>query len=297
MSLPPPSPNQAYCHVSALDAGAVKTPLAWILDGASDDAFIDVPALAFLIRHTSKPDLFLFDLGIRRDFATALPPHTIKYLSEQLRFDIKVPQDVVEALAKGDTKPSDITHILISHLHFDHTGDASLFANAQVLSGEGARPLIEDGWPKNPTSAISQETLPEGRTTFLDPEGWPALGPFPHALDFYGDGSLYIVDAGPGHLPGHMNVLARTSADGGWIYLAGDSAHEWSLIHGTGKIGHHPIFGCAHRDVSATEAHIGRIRTLMRENSRVRVLLAHDAPWYAENRVGKAFWPGEIESL
>ncbi|KAI0717291.1 hypothetical protein C8T65DRAFT_642015 [Cerioporus squamosus] len=254
MSLPPPAPNQAYCHVSALEAGSVKAPLAWMLDGVSDDTFVEVPALSFLIRHTTKPDLFLFDLGIRKDFATALPPHTIKYLAEKLHFDIKVPQD-------------------------------------------DARPLVTDGWPKNPNSAILQETLPEGRTTFLDPEGWPALGPFPHALDFYGDGSLYVVDAGPGHLPGHLNFLARTSADGGWIYLAGDSAHDWSLINGTGKIGHHPLFGCAHLNVAASEEHIGRIRTLMKENPRVRVVLAHDVPWYEKNKDGAAFWPGKIESL
>ncbi len=297
MSLPSPSPNQAYCHVSALDAGSVKVPLAWVLDGVSDDTFVEVPALAFLIRHTTKPDLFLFDLGIRKDFATALPPNTIKYLTEKLHFEIKVPQDVVEALAKGGTKPADITHLCISHLHFDHTGDASLFPNAQVISGEGARPLVADGWPKNPNSSILQETLPEGRTTFLDPEGWPALGPFPHALDYYGDGSLYIVDAGPGHLPGHLNFLVRTSADGGWIYLAGDSAHDWSLINGTGKIGHHPLFGCAHLNVAASEEHIGRIRTLMKENPRVRVVLAHDVPWYEKNKDGAAFWPGKIESL
>lgn len=297
MSLPAPSADQAYCYVSALDAGAVNTPLAWILEGVSDDARIAVPALAFLIRHTTKPDLVLFDLGIRKDYQTALPPHTVKYLAEHLRFKIDVPQDVVDALAKGGTQPSEITHVLVSHLHFDHTGDASLFPKAQVLSGEGSRPLIENGWPKNPTSPLAQDTLPIERTTFLDPTNWPALGPFPHALDFYGDGSLYVVDAGPGHLPGHLNLLVRTSADGGWIYLAGDSAHEWSLIHGTGKIGHHPVFGCAHVDSAASEKHIERIRTLMKENPRVRVLLAHDVPWYEKNKGGDAFWPGKIESL
>ena len=297
MSLPPPSPNQAYCDVSALEAGAVNSPLAWMLADVSDDARIDVPALCFLIRHSTKPDLLLFDLGIRRDFKTALPPHTVEYLSSKLTFQVQVPQDVVEALAKGGTKPTDITHVLVSHLHFDHTGDTSVFTNARVYSGEAARPLVENGWPKNPKSSVAQNVLPADRTTYLDPWDWPALGPFPHALDFYGDGSVYVVDAGPGHLPGHLNLLVRTSPDGGWIYLAGDSAHEWSLIHGTGKIGHHPIFGCAHVDVKATEAHLERIRTLMKENPRVRVLLAHDVPWYAENKDGKAFWPGKIESL
>ena len=43
---------------------------------------------------------------------------------------------------------------------------------------------------------------------------------------------LYVVDAGDGHVAGHINVLARTSEDGGWIYLAGDSAHDRRLLTG-----------------------------------------------------------------
>ena len=119
------------------------------------------------------------------------------------------------------------------------------------------------------------------------------FGPFDRALDFFGDGSLYIVDA-PGHLPGHVNVLARTSADGGWVYLAGDSAHDWRIITGEDRIATQPM--CIHADKEQAEAHIARIREL-RANPRVRVLLAHDVPWYEENKGGDAYWPGEIKSL
>ncbi|KAI0661106.1 beta-lactamase-like protein [Cubamyces menziesii] len=297
MSLPPPTENQAFCHVSALFAGSVDFPLAWVLDGVSEDKRAIGPALCFLLRRSTKKDVtFLFDLGIRSDWQN-LPPAGLKHLVGRLGFRISVPQDAVGALAKGGLKPTDITYLCYSHLHFDHTGDSKPFTNSTVLVGAGARPLLENAYPKNPDSPLSADVVPEGRTRFLDPTNWPPVGPFPHALDFYGDGSLYIVDAGSGHFPGHVNVLARTSADGGWIYLAGDSAHHWDLITGKGKIAKTEHFGCAHLNPAASEEHIARIRELMEKNPRVRVLLAHDEPWYSENKDGPAFWPGEIPSL
>ncbi|KAI0779929.1 Metallo-hydrolase/oxidoreductase [Fomes fomentarius] len=299
MSLPPPLTNQPFVRVSPLLAGFVNIPLACFLDGAADTTIIECPALCFLIQHPNGRN-FLFDLGTRKDWQTASPPASIKFLTELTKLGVKcnltVDEDVVHALAKGNAKPGDIAYVCYSHLHPDHTGDASLFPTSTFLTGEGSRPLVENGYPKDPDASISQDTLPEGRTTFLSPESWPALGPFPHTLDFYGDGSLYIVDAGHGHIPGHLNLLVRTSADGGWLYLAGDSAHDWSLITGDGKIGNHPVFGCAHMDVAATQAHLARIRELLKQ-PRVRVLLSHDRDWFEKSKDGPAFWPGAIESL
>lgn len=296
MSLPPPSQNQQFCNVSALDAGSARAPLAWILEGVPDDVKITLPALAFLLRHSTKADAFLLDLGIRKDWQ-ALPLGLMSRITDTMQFEIFVEQDAVEALVKGGVQLSDVTHVCYSHLHFDHIGDSAPFKHSQFVVGEPARAIVSNGYPTNPNGIVPIDLLPEGRTTFLDPAGWPALGPFPHALDFYGDGSLYVVDAGSGHMPGHLNVLARTSADGGWIYLAGDSAHDWRIIKGEGKVGRHGIFGCAHMNVEETEQHLARIRTLMEKNPRVRVLLAHDKPWYEENKGGPAFLPGKIESL
>ncbi|KAI0674752.1 Metallo-hydrolase/oxidoreductase [Trametes maxima] len=296
MSLPPPANNQTYLTVSALDAGTIEAPLAWALEGAKDEERIQLPSLAFLLRHTNKDDKFLFDLGIPSDWQSA-PPAVLKYLVEHLGFRLSLEQDAVEALAKGGLQPTGITHICYSHVHLDHLGDSKAFTKAEFLVGKLARPLVEDGYPGNQNSAVPSDLLPEGRTAFLDPTDWPPIGPFQHALDFYGDGSLYIIDAGSGHCPGHLNVLARTSPDGGWIYLAGDSAHHWALLTGEGRIAKHERYGCAHIDVAASEGHIARIRALMKENPRVRVLLAHDEPWYEKNKGGRAFWPGAIESL
>ncbi|KAM5543136.1 hypothetical protein V8D89_003010 [Ganoderma adspersum] len=275
MSLPQPSLNQAFCNVSPLEAGHVKAPLAWMLADAEDDEFITLPVLSFLVRHHTNNDTLLFDLGLRKDWEN-LPPGLVHHVTDKLKFELNVPLDIVDSLAKGGIKPSDIKKFFI---------------------GEGGRALAADTYPKNPNSPFPADVVPEDRTVYLDPKGWPGLGPFPHAFDFYGDGSVYVVDAGHGHIPGHINLLVRTSADGGWVYLAGDSAHHWSLLTGKGKIGHQPHFGCAHVNPEAAEEHMEKIKTLIRENPRVQVILAHDEPWFKANEGGSAFWPGNIESL
>ena len=204
---------------------------------------------------------------------------------------MQVPEDVVEALRKGNLDPADITYVGISHALIDHIGDPTRFPTATYLLGGEAQTLLD---PDTKDLAIKLlNALPKERTKFLDLSSAPALGPFAHALDFYGDGSLYIVDA-PGHLPGHINVLARTSADGSWVYLAGDSAHDWRIITGEAKIATEPF--CIHTNKEQAEAHIARIRELQ-ANPRVKVILAHDIPWYEENKGGDAYWPGEIKPL
>ncbi|EJF55789.1 Metallo-hydrolase/oxidoreductase [Dichomitus squalens LYAD-421 SS1] len=295
MSLPPPGINQAFCDVSALEAGYVTAPLACFLTDVGDDEFFTVPTLSFLVRHHANDDTVIFDLGLRKEWKK-LPPGLVSYFTEQLHFQLNIKQDVVDSLAQGGTKPSDIKRVFISHLHFDHFGDAALFPTSQFFVGEGGRALVADGYPKNPSSFLPIDllnALPKERTRFLDVASAPALGPFPHALDFYGDGSLYIVDA-PGHLPGHINVLARTSADGGWIYLAADSVHDWRIMTGEGKISTEPF--CIHANKAQAEVTIERIREV-NKIPRVRVLLAHDRPWYDLNKGGDAYWPGEIKSL
>ncbi|OJT09390.1 hypothetical protein TRAPUB_14138 [Trametes pubescens] len=293
--LPAPTSDQAYCDVSALECGFIEIPLLWVIDTAEEGDKSVLPVLAFLIRHSTNGDVLLFDLGVRKDMENL--PTMYHGRINGMGFLTTVPEDAVDALAKGGLAPTDVTTVCYSHLHYDHIGDSRPYTNATFVVGAAARPLVEHGWPEDPKSLFPQDLLPEGRTRFLDNPGmWPPLGPFPHALDVYGDGSLYIVDA-PGHMLGHINLLARTSADGGWIFLAGDSAHDRRLLTGEAGIPNHGLLGCAHGDKVATAEHIVRMRALEVEYPRVRVLLAHDVPWYDANKGGLAFWPGTIPSL
>lgn len=116
--------------------------------------------------------------------------------------------------------------------------------------------------------------------------------------DLMGDGSIYVVDA-PGHLPGHINLLARV-AERRWIYLVGDACHDPRLLTGEKEIAEwtdaEGNFCCIHTDKKQAEATLARIRGLqaasVESGIHVEVILAHGMDWVDANP--QAFLPGSI---
>jgi glyoxylase-like metal-dependent hydrolase (beta-lactamase superfamily II) len=108
---------------------------------------------------------------------------------------------------------------------------------------------------------------------------WIKYGILPQTLDIFGDGSLLVVNA-PGHLPGHINLLAQTSG-GHQVYMAGDAFHDRRLLTGEKSIGEwqdaHGHVCCIHADREQAEETIARIRQLQRQG--VEIISAHDTEW------------------
>ena len=294
--LPPPSANQAYCDVSALEGGHVRLPKHMYVAGAEDTENDVCPSLAFFIKNASTGEEVVFDLGLGKD--TSKYPELARAKLESLH-PVWIPQDVRDSLEKGGISGESALNIIISHLHFDHVGDPDLFPNATFIMAEACKSLLEATGPDAPPIAkFSSQNVPLAQSKFLpDADFNVQIGPW-RCFDYFKDGSLYIVDS-PGHLPGHINVLARTSADGSWIFLAADTAHRLCLIAGCGDVCAeyvNPDTGkvqSAHVDLPTAQLHIDRVADL-RRNPKVFVLLAHDDEWYAENKEGPAFFPGKI---
>jgi glyoxylase-like metal-dependent hydrolase (beta-lactamase superfamily II) len=131
----------------------------------------------------------------------------------------------------------------------------------------------------NPSTAATSELSSTERGT-INLEGcWRANGTLPQTLDVFGDGSLLIVNA-PGHLPGHINLLARCS-NSHRVYMAGDACHDRRLLTGEKSIGEwedaHGHVCCIHADRKQAEETIERIRNLEQEG--VEIIFAHDIEW------------------
>lgn len=140
----------------------------------------------------------------------------------------------------------------------------------------------------DPTSSGSTEPRRTDSREQMNLSGpWSPLGYLPSTIDLFGDGSLYVVDA-PGHLPGHINLLARTERrDGGgsrWVYLAGDACHDRRIFRKERDIGEwydaHGHRCCIHANRAEAELTIDRIRTL--ESEGVEIILAHDVEWESD---------------
>lgn len=89
-----------------------------------------------------------------------------------------------------------MTNTLLSHHHYDHTGDPSTFPHStDLIVGPGFKEEFTPGYPSNPESPIKDSDW-EGRTlrevNFVDSS--LRLGRF-RALDWFGDGSFYLLDS------------------------------------------------------------------------------------------------------
>ena len=177
-------------------------------------------------------------------------------------------------------------------------GDVKPFTNATFVLGGESEPVLKSGYPQNLESVIDARSVPLDRTRFLESALFSeSIGPFPYAYNYYGDGSLYIIDA-PGHIPGHINILARTNSSGSWIYLAGDTCHDIRVIMGEREFAvSHDSQGnvvCVHSDPAAARVHISRVRQLY-SNPYVEVIIAHDWRWFdATKGIRNVFFPGVI---
>lgn len=121
-------------------------------------------------------------------------------------------------------------------------------------------------------------------------QAWQPQGCLPRTMDIFQDGSLLLVDA-PGHLPGHINILARTG-QGKYVYLAGDACHDRRIMTGERGIGEwydeQRQICCIHSNRHEAETTIERIKQLELEG--VEVIFAHDVEWEQNPENKKRFF-------
>ena len=184
------------------------------------------PAFSFLIEHESKKPI-LFDLAIRSDWQV-LPSYP-KW--KELGWTIIVEKDVATILKDNgvDVDGGAIDAIIWSHHHWDHVGNPQTFpGSTSLVVGPGFLEAYTPGYPKRQDSTL-METDFQGRDVreldFQKEGNGLKIGRF-NGLDYFGDGSFYLLDT-PGHSVGHICGLARvTSSPDSFIFMGGDASHH-----------------------------------------------------------------------
>lgn len=307
--------------VSALEAGQLTLPERLFITDADPEKQATVPSLSFLIQHPStsadgKLTRIVFDLGLKRDL-TKYPPAQQAHIANRQPTILR--PDCADSLRAGGLDPSkDIDIVVLSHVHWDHEGTPDDFSNSQFVVGSGTLHLLKNGAPPHyPREIFNPDLLPGDRTTELPPVSgnsttaasrqtdhkWQAFAGFPHAVDFFGDGSVYIVDS-PGHLFGHVNLLARIGTSK-WVYLGGDCCHDPRILTGEKGIAlyddGHGGLRSVHVDTEQARETLSRIGPLLKSpspvfagntNAQVEVIVAHDKGWRETNQ--HRFFPGTL---
>ncbi|KAK0629393.1 beta-lactamase-like protein [Bombardia bombarda] len=320
-----------YVVVSALDAGHLTLPESHFVTDAEPGKRATVPSLSFLIQHASpsrtKTTKLVFDLGVKRNLNGYTPAQRAHIAQRQ---PVIVVPDCADSLRNGNTDNSDtkeppplldpatdIDLVILSHVHWDHVGTSSDFSSATVVVGAGTLDVLKNGaGPLYPAELFNDDELPTSRTVELPPLNllgdiktgswtWQPLAGFDHVLDLFGDGSVYVIDS-PGHLYGHVNLLARIS-ESKYVYLGGDCCHDPRILSGEKGIAMYADgrggMRSVHVDTDVAERTVDKVREFaasvgpdhLRKGGDevvVEVVVAHDGVWREKNR--DRFWPGRL---
>ena len=174
-----------------------------------------------------------------------------------------------------------------------------MFPNAEIVLGGTTRPLLDERvYPANPEGRLT--AFPENQdlvfVDFHDPassiagdtrfERISPFATFAHAVDFFGDGSLYLVDT-PGHIAGHLSALARIAPEV-FMFLAGDLCHHREAYEPGIKLTSESMY----EDLETARATVRRLVKLNGENANVIVVLAHEPQRVEE---GMRLFPEDVK--
>ena len=177
-------------------------------------AVADMSIASFLIVHPKG--ILMWDSG-------ALPDNELTAEGTTTRYPIVLPNGnerfvttttkLATQLAETGYSPRDVNFFALSHYHYDHTGNANMFAGATWLTRQVERDVMFPDKPNELTRPVTYASLKTSKTTIIKTDDY----------DVFGDGTV-VLKLTPGHTPGHQ-VLFVKLAKTGPIVISGDLYH------------------------------------------------------------------------
>lgn len=204
----PPKPQVTSPRLYVIDCGYITNDTPEIYQLSREEVSNTTMAvMCFLVVHPKGT--FLFDTGLPDRFVGR--PLGENPGSRKGILYLKI-NTLVGQLANLGYTPADIDFLSLSHSHWDHSGNANLFANTTTWLVARSEWDLMFGRPTPARGSEDFDGLKSAKTVFIGEDH-----------DVFGDGSVVITQAF-GHTPGH-NVAQVRLANTGHIILAGDLYH------------------------------------------------------------------------
>lgn len=190
-----------------LSTGSMTSPLGGFLLGEVGNLTYPVPV--FVIEHPRG--LVVVDTGLHPELATT--SRRLRSLSES--FQVHLPADrsgsVGPALWTAGFDPAEVSEVVFTHLHFDHTGGLLELPNARVV-------VQATEWAElsNERQVVSGAYNPDDVNLGHDRV---EIG---GDHDLYADGTIVCLVTN-GHTPGHQSV--RVQSESGTYVICGDCCY------------------------------------------------------------------------
>jgi len=218
----------AIAAASTLAAqGAITSPRLYVFDGGvlksetaryrltdADVEEVSLSVASYLIVHPRG--ILMWDAGAVADHERS---GGVGYEQRLVRRDgqerfVTLAPTLASQLKSAGYEPADVTHLALSHYHWDHTADANLFAHAEWLVPKLEHDAMFRTDPPGGTRPETYSALKNSRRTTL-------LTAREH--DVFGDGTVVIRQA-HGHTEGHTVLYVKLENTGG-VVLSGDLYH------------------------------------------------------------------------
>ena len=228
------------------------------------------PINVYVIEH--RDGLVLFDTGLDR--ASITNPNyfpkglLMKPLYRMARFEMSADQTLSALLDGIGYRATDVSKVVLSHLHGDHIGGLSEGSHAELLVSRTEWDTLSGAWPELTGLLRKHIDLPGLRWRKIEPRPLRdrTLAPFDRGHDLFGDGSLMMVPT-PGHTRGSSSLIVRRFGRP-TLALVGDLTYETRLL------------ACAHVPGVGNRRVLRRSTAMMNDlrqaNPALVVLAAHD---------------------
>lgn len=198
----PPKSVRLY----VLDCGSLNIPDTSNYQLKKEELATTYMALpCFLVAHPKGT--LIWDTGAVPDssFKPGGGPATLRYATAA--------KPLTAQLAEIGYAPPDITYQSFSHFHWDHIGNANVFARSTWLVRKLERDIMFSDPPSPRTEPAHYSALKNSKTVIIEKD----------EFDVFGDGTV-VIKSTPGHSPDHQ-VLFLKLAKTGPILLSGDLYH------------------------------------------------------------------------
>ena len=208
----PETPRSVRLYV--LDGGTLQSDPARYRLTKEDVGTTELSVGAYLIVHPKG--ILMWETGAVPDSdwtPTGKPvPQRIVLPDSQERF-VTITTPLAAQLKAAGYSPADVTHLALSHEHWDHTANANAFASATWLVRQVERDAMFVPMPVGAVRPATYASLRNSKTVIVTAD----------EHDVFGDGTV-ILKAAAGHTPGHQ-VLYLKMAKTGAVVLSGDLYH------------------------------------------------------------------------
>jgi glyoxylase-like metal-dependent hydrolase (beta-lactamase superfamily II) len=252
-------------RIHAFNTGTMTLPAALVYSGGSWTEEIEIDVPAFVIEH---PDLGLivFDTGFNGRVHDAPVPYLGVVLPAIGSFEMPENAALDEQMKAAGLDPGVVTHIVLSHLHFDHAGAVEAFPRAAVVVARRERESALESGLLGGLTFFAQDWDAVGTWLEIDYDSGEPFATFAAHHDLLGDGSIVLVDL-RGHTAGSQGAIVRTV--GAPVLLTGDAA----AIEQSWKYAARPLVA---EDVEAWWEQVWRIKKLVQLEPSTVVVPGHD---------------------